>query len=268
MEDLEVSPRIFRLTSRDTRAYLFFVALVALFITVSEILDYFEFPLESQVAHLFSSSSLISTGFVTSSVATFGYAGVFVLMFLESASLPIPSEVVLPFAGFLVFSGGMNFVVVVLVSTVAGLCGALTDYYLALRLGRPIIERLFKWSGLGPESLDRLERWLGTKGSWSILVARFVPGMRSAISLPAGALRMRLSAFVAMTAIGAFGWSVLLVYLGYIAGNLWQSALAQSSPLLGEVALFAVAIASFSYIVYFLSLRMRGRTLVPAEEKP
>ncbi len=268
MEDLDITSRTLKMVSRDTKEYVFFASLVTLFIALSDILDYFELPFESQVAHLFTASSVISTGFVTSSVSTFGYAGVFVLMFLESASLPIPSEVVLPFAGFLVFNGTMSFGVVVLVSTIAGLCGALTDYYLALKLGRPIIERLFKWSGASPGSLDRLEGWLGTRGSWSVLVARFIPGMRSAISLPAGALRMRLRAFVTMTAIGAFGWSALLIYLGYVAGNLWQTALVQSSPLLGQAVLFAVAVASTSYIVYFLSPRVRGRPTILPEERP
>ena len=184
-------------------------------------------------------------------------------MLLESASLPVPSEVVLPFAGYLVFTGGMNFAAVVLVSTVAGVVGALADYYLASNLGRPVIERLFRWSGMKPEHLNRAEKWLSEKGSWSILVARFIPGLRSAISLPAGALRMRLGAFVGMTLIGSFGWSVLLIYLGYSAGSVWQTALGRSSPVLTEVALFAAALGSASYILYFASRRGRGPAVEP-----
>ena len=213
------SSRAVKLTSQDARTYLFVAALAVLFVTLSELLDYFELPFESLPGHLLSSGSLVSSGFVMSTMATLGYAGVFILMLLESASLPVPSEVVLPFAGYLVFTGSMNFAAVVLVSTVAGVVGALTDYYLAAKLGRPIIERLFRWSGMKPEHLDRAERWLSEKGSWSILVARFIPGMRSAISLPAGALRMRLGAFVGMTLVGSFGWSFLLVYLGYSGGK-------------------------------------------------
>jgi len=186
-------------------------------------------------------------------MANFGYAGVFVLMVLESASLPIPSEVVLPFAGYLVFRGSLNFVTVALVSTAAGLIGSMVDYFLAFKLGRPIVERLFKWSGSGPEHLDRAERWLGAKGSWTILVARFIPGLRSAISLPAGAFGMRFRTFVSMTMIGSFGWSVMLIYLGYSAGNLWQTVLVHLSPLLTEVGLFTAALASISYIMHYVS---------------
>jgi len=251
------------LTPWNGRTYVFLAALVTLFISLAEILDYFELPFESLAGHLFASSSIISAGLVTSSLTTFGYGGVFALMLLESASLPIPSEVVLPFAGYLVFSGSMNFVAVVLLTTVAGVAGALLDYYLALKLGRPFVERLLKMSGAGKtEQLDRWERWLSTKGSWSILVARFIPGVRSSVSLPAGALRMKLRIFVTMTTVGVFGWSALLVYLGYLAGNLWQTALTQPSPLLAEVVIFAAALASFSYVVYFVSLKVKHQKLL------
>lgn len=179
-------------------------------------------------------------------------------MLLESASLPVPSEVVLPFAGYLVYTGSMNFAAVVLVSTVAGVGGALADYYLASKLGRPVVERLFSWSGLKPGHLDHAEKWLSEKGAWSILVARFIPGLRSAISLPAGALRMKPGPFVGMTLIGSFGWSALLVFLGYSAGSVWQTALARSTPLLTEVFLIAVALASASYVLFFVSRRARG----------
>ena len=252
------TPRALRLTSFDARTYVFAAALAALFVTLTELIDFFELPFESLPGHLLSSSALFSTGFVMSTMASFGYAGVFILMLLESASLPVPSEVVLPFAGYLIFTGSMNFTAVVLVSTVAGVVGALADYYLASKLGRPIVERLFRWSGLKPEHLDRAEKWLSEKASWSILVARFIPGLRAAISLPAGALRMKLGPFVGMTLIGSFGWSALLVFLGYSAGSVWQTALARSSPLLTEVFLIAVALASASYVLYFVSRRARG----------
>ena len=251
-------PRALKLTSLDARTYVFAAALVGLFVALSELIDFFELPFESLPGHLVSSGSLISSGFVMSTMASFGYAGVFILMLLESASLPVPSEIVLPFAGYLVFTGSMNFAVVVLVSTVAGVVGALADYYLASKLGRPIVERLFRWSDMKPEHLDRAEKWLSEKGAWSILVARFIPGLRSAISLPAGALRMKLGPFVGMTLIGSFGWSALLIFLGYSAGSVWQTALARSSPLLTEVFLIAVAVASASYVLYYVSRRARG----------
>jgi membrane protein DedA with SNARE-associated domain len=234
---------------------LFFIAaVIALFLALTEIFEFVELPFESLVGHLFTSGSLVSVGFLTSLMVTLGYGGLFILMFLESASLPIPSEIVLPFAGYLVFMGTMNFEAAVLVGAAAGVSGALVDYYVALKLGRPAVQEFFKWFGVRTEHLDDAERWLDTKGSWSVLVARFIPGLRSAISLPAGALRMRLRTFTTMTAIGAFGWSALLIYIGYSAGSLWNAQLAQSGSLLTEIALFAVALACTAYIVYFVSL--------------
>jgi membrane protein DedA with SNARE-associated domain len=252
---LGTSSRSFRRSSRDTKTLFFLVAILALFLALSEILEFTELPFESLAGNFFASGSMTSVQFVTSSMTGFGYIGLFVLMFLESASLPIPSEVVLPFAGYLVFVGSMNFVSVVLVGTLAGLAGALADYYLAFKLGRPVVQKLFKWVGMKPEHLERAEMWLDTRGSWSILVSRFIPGLRSSISFPAGALRMRLRGFVITTAIGAFGWSALLVYLGYSAGSLWQTALAKSASVLPEAAIFAVGLASASYIVYFAFLK-------------
>jgi len=260
LEGSDISSGAIKLSLPGAKTFLFSLALVALFTSLSEIVDYFELPFESLATHLLASGSLTSTGFVASSMASFGYAGVFALMALESASLPIPSEVVLPFAGYLVFKGSMNFVDVVLVSTAAGLIGSMVDYYLAYKLGRPAVVRLFKWFGARPEHLDRAEKWLGANGSWTILVARFIPGLRSAISLPAGILGMELKAFVVMTIIGSFGWSASLTYLGYSAGNLWQTALGSLYSFLAEVGPFVIALASLSYIVYHVVSLKPART--------
>ncbi|HME19522.1 MAG TPA: DedA family protein [Nitrososphaerales archaeon] len=259
--------RAARVASRGRREYLFGASLLVLFVSVVEILDFFELPFESLVVRLLTSGSIISAGFVTSSLSSSGYLGLFALMALESASLPIPSEVVLPFAGYMASTGVLSFGGVVAVSTGAGVIGALVDYYLALKLGRPAIEKLLRWSGAGPDALGRAESWINRRGSWSILVARFIPGLRSAISLPAGALRMRMSAFIPMTVAGSFGWSVLLVYAGYSAGDLWRTGLAQYSPLLTNYLMFAAAAASSSYMMYyFVSRRLahpRARGAAP-----
>jgi len=257
-KSLDFSFRTVKLPSFRIKTLLFSVALVTFFVSLSEIVDSFELPFESFAGHLLASGSLVPTGFITSSMAGFGYAAVFVLMVLESASLPIPSEVVLPFAGYLVFKGSMDFALLALVSTAAGLTGSAVDYYLALRLGRPIIERFFRWTGAGPDQLDRAERWLSAKGFWTILVARFVPGLRSAISLPAGAIAMKFRTFAATTIVGSFGWSVLLIYLGYSAGNLWQTTSVRMSPLLIQAGLYSALFASIGYVAYYFSRVLRS----------
>jgi membrane protein DedA with SNARE-associated domain len=236
--------------------YVAVVAFAAFCISIVELVDPFELPLESNLAKGFSSGSLFSMDLLTS-LLNLGYVGLFILMMLESASLPIPSEVVLPLAGYLVFLGKMNLWLAVVVSTVALLVGALIDYYLALKLGRPVVYGLMGRIGVSSTHLDNGERWIDSKGSVSVFIARFIPGLRAAISIPAGLLRMKLRTFVLLTALGSFLWSLILIYVGYSAGPLWQSALGSLSRLAGQAALVLIAGASILYVVYYL--RLSGR---------
>ncbi len=230
--------------------YLAVVAFAALFLSVLELTDVFQLPLESNFSGAVSSGGLFSMGLLTS-LLNIGYAGLFILMAMESASLPIPSEVVLPFAGYLVFLGKMNLVLAVLVGTAALLTGALIDYYLALWLGRPVVYRLLGRMGVSSTHLDNGERWVDSKGSWSVFIARFIPGIRSVISIPAGLLRMKLRPFVILTTAGSFIWSAVLVYAGYSAGPLWQSSLNSLSSFASQAALVIVAVLSVLYVVYY-----------------
>lgn len=233
--------------------YLAVVAFAALFLSVVELTDVFQLPLESSFGGAVASGGLFSMNLLTS-LLNIGYVGLFVLMALESASLPIPSEVVLPFAGYLVFLGKMNLVLAILDSALALLVGALIDYYLALWLGRPVIYRLLGRMGVSSTHLDNGERWVDSKGSWSIFIARFIPGIRSIISIPAGLLRMKVRIFVMLTSAGSLIWSAVLIYAGYSAGPLWQSSLNSLSVFASQAALVVVAGLSVLYVVYYLGL--------------
>ncbi len=239
--------------------YLAAVAIAAFCVAAIEIIDPFEFTFETTVGRAFASGSLFSTDLLTS-VLNIGYAGLLILMVLESASAPVPSEVVLPFAGYLVFLGRMNLGLAILDSTVAGLIGALIDYYLALKLGRPVVYRILGRIGVSPSHLDKGERWVDSKGAWSVFIARFIPGLRSVISIPAGLLKMKLTTFVILTSIGSFAWSAVLIYLGYSAGPLWQSSLNSLSGLLGQALPFVVAGVSILYVVYYFGSRGEATT--------
>jgi membrane protein DedA with SNARE-associated domain len=173
-------------------------------------------------------------------------------MTLESASLPIPSEVVLPLAGYAVYLGKMNLWLAIADGTLALIVGALIDYYLALKLGRPVVYRLMGRIGVSPARLDDGERWIDSKGASSVFIARFIPGLRSVISIPAGLFRMKLRTFVILTSVGSFLWSFILIYIGYSAGPLWQNALGSLSVLAGQAALFIVAGVSILYVVYYI----------------
>lgn len=236
--------------------YLVIIAVAALLLSLVELTEVVQLPFEGIFGGVVS-SSFVSANSIVTLISTQGYLSLFVLMVLESASLPIPSEVVLPFAGYLVYLGSMNFALALLDSTLAGVIGALIIYYLALRLGRPFVDSLLRRFGMKPQTIDGAEKWMSTRGSWSVLVARFIPGLRSIISVPAGVFAMRIRPFVAMTLIGSFAWSAILIYLGYSAGQLWSSALASSSSLITNVVLALVAALSVAYIGYYYITRSR-----------
>jgi membrane protein DedA with SNARE-associated domain len=231
--------------------YLAAIAFAALFLSLVELTDVVQLPFESSLGGAVTSGGVFSVGLLTS-LLDIGYAGLFILMAMESASVPIPSEVVLPFAGYLVFLGKMNLVLAVLDSTLALLAGALVDYYLALWLGRPVVYRLLGRMGVSSVHLDNGERWVDSKGSWSVFIGRFIPGVRSVISIPAGLLRMKLGMFVALTSAGSLIWSAALVYAGYSAGPLWQSSLDSLSAFADQAALVIVAALSVLYVAYYV----------------
>ena len=245
-------------------AWLFSLAAIASLLSLIVIVDVIEGPFE----HLFTSLgvSSIFTGFV-SIAFTAGYIGLFVLMLLESMSLPIPSEVFLPLAGYFIYLGRMTFPVALAVSTAAGLLGSLAAYYLALALGPPIVYALANRIGVSQGSLAKSETWLSGRGSIMILIARFIPGLRSSISFPAGVLKMNLARFSIMTLIGSFGWSALLIYLGYSAGALWQGESGVVSNVMFQALPYVVALLSILYMIHFVwkripSIRKVGRRLL------
>ena len=231
--------------------YLAIVAFAALLFSLVELTDIFQLPLESRFGGGLATSGLFSTDFLNSFLGI-GYLGLFVLMTGESASLPIPSEVVLPWAGYLVFTGRMGLALAILDASAALVLGALIDYFLALWLGRPVVYRLLGRFGISSTSLDNGERWFDSRGSWSVFVARFIPGVRSIISIPAGLLKMRLRTFVMLTSVGSVMWSTILIYVGYSAGPLWQNALGSLAASANQAALILVAGLSVLYVVYYV----------------
>jgi membrane protein DedA with SNARE-associated domain len=238
------------------------IAFASLLVGALEAVDIIELPFGA----LFSSfaGSLISSSTLGSFMTNYGYASLFALMALESASLPVPSEVVLPFAGYLVSTGTMNLWGAVLVSTVASVFGALVDYYLAVWLGRPFVVGLLRAVRLHRVALDRAEGWFERYGQWTVFAARFVPGLRTVISLPAGLFRMKLATFVVMTVVGCFAWSTVLVYAGFLAGSSWSTAFASSSTVVDDLSAL-VAATSAAYIAYYALWRPPRVNVVPAQ---
>lgn len=155
-------------------------------------------------------------------LADFSYGGLFLLMAIDSVNLPVPSEVVLAFSGFLVGQGKMNLNLAVLVSASGGLFGSLISYALAAVAGRPLILRYGKFLLIHQDDLDRAERWLNRHGEVVFFFGRFIPLIRTFISLPAGLLRVRLWPFIIYTFLGSAVWSYFFIGFGALFGSRWE----------------------------------------------
>jgi membrane protein DedA with SNARE-associated domain len=161
--------------------------------------------------------------FCINAISSMGYIGVGFLMMLESMIFPIPSELVMPFAGFLIAEGKMTFFWVVFSSIIGSLIGSLLSYYIGLRGGKRFLIKYGKYFLLDKEHLVKTEQWFSKKGELTILIGRFIPVVRHFISIPAGFGKMNLKRFVLYTAIGAGIWNSFLMYIGFILGNNWES---------------------------------------------
>ncbi len=156
---------------------------------------------------------------IVDTVSLWGYPGIVVMMFLESSFFPFPSEVVIAPAGYLAFRGEMSLGLVILAGIAGSLLGALFNYWLAVRWGRPFFERYGRYFLVSPAALDRADRYFARHGHISTFVGRLLPGIRQYISLPAGLARMNLALFALFTALGAGIWVVILALTGYFIGN-------------------------------------------------
>ena len=186
---------------------------------------------------------------VLATVNGWGYAGIFVLMALESTVLPIPSELVVIPAGYLAYQGKMNLVLIFLSSTLGSLAGAFVNYAFALLVGRPFLERYGRWFFVRPELLHKTDAFFARHGAISTFTGRLIPGIRHLISLPAGLTRMNVLAFSLYTCLGAGIWSVVLIALGYfIGGN--EALLKENLPLVTAALVACVVLTLVGYAVW------------------
>jgi len=191
---------------------------------------------------------------VVDRVRDWGYAGIFAMMFVESSFFPFPSEVAMIPAGYLAAQGEMDPWIATLTGALGSLGGAFLNYFLALWLGLPVLERIGHWFLLRDEQFEAAERYFESHGEITTFVARLIPGVRQLISVPAGLARMRLDRFALYTTLGAGLWSGVLVGVGYLAGaseDLWR-------PVLREATLWVVAAGLGLVGVYVWNHRRKG----------
>ena len=190
----------------------------------------------------------------TQVIATLGYPGIFILMLLESTAAPVPSEAVLPFAGFLVAQGKLEFWFVVLVASIGSIVGSLIGYWIGAVGGRPLINRVGKYLLLHEGHLKHTESFFSRHGGKTIFIARFIPIVRHLISIPAGIARMDLKTFILLTAVGATMWNAFLTFVGMKLMENWATIL-QYTQLIDYTVL---ALLVFGGAWWILKLRRRA----------
>lgn len=155
-------------------------------------------------------------------INTTGYLGIFILSALESAAIPIPSEVVLPFSGFLSASGRFDIWAVIFIATLANLAGSIVLFWIGKSGGRWILERYGKYFLIHKNDLEKGDRWFIRHGNKAIFWSRMLPVVRTFISLPAGVSGMNFSKFCLLTFLGALPWNAGLAFVGYKTGENWD----------------------------------------------
>lgn len=162
------------------------------------------------------------SNFAINIIGSLGYWGVFIGMTLESACIPLPSEVIMPFAGFAVSEGKMTLLGITLVGTLGNLLGGLIAYFVGLKGGRPFLEKYGKYVLISHSKLDQADHWFEKYGHEAVLISRMLPAIRTFISLPAGIARMDLKKFTIYTFLGSLPWTFALAYIGVQLGPHWE----------------------------------------------
>ncbi|MCX6808873.1 MAG: DedA family protein, partial [Candidatus Berkelbacteria bacterium] len=143
---------------------------------------------------------------VISAINFLGYGGIFLMMFLESCGIPMPSEVIMPFSGSLVVAGHLSFWSIVIVGALGNLAGSWLAYWIGYRGGRPLIEKYGKYILISKHDLDLADNWFKKYGDWAVFFGRLLPVIRTYISFPAGISKMNFKRFSAFTLLGALPW--------------------------------------------------------------
>ncbi len=168
---------------------------------------------------------IISTlaNFIIDTIARLGYGGIVLLMAIESACIPLPSEIIMPFSGYLVFQGEMRLWAVALAGAVGCVLGSIVAYYAGAWGGRPLIEKYGKYVLISHNDLALADRWFTRHGDITVFVARLLPVVRTFIAFPAGVARMPMLRFCVYTFVGSYIWCWVLAWIGMKLGQHWDT---------------------------------------------
>lgn len=164
----------------------------------------------------------ILSGFIVATISMLGYAGIVLLMAIESACIPLPSEIIMPFSGYLVYTGRFNLWAVGVAGAFGCVIGSLVAYWVGARGGRPVIEKYGRYVLISRHDLDLADRWFSRYGEVIVFASRLLPVIRTFIAFPAGVARMNLKRFVIYTFLGSLPWCLALAYVGEVLGEQWD----------------------------------------------
>jgi membrane protein DedA with SNARE-associated domain len=177
-----------------------------------------------------------------------GYSGLIVLMALESMVAPLPSEAVMPFAGFLIFEGRFTFHEVIFFSTVGSIIGSVISYYAGMYGGRPFVTRFGRYLLLDSHDLEFTEKFFNKYGDKTIFFSRFIPVVRHLISIPAGVGEMKFGKFLLYTTIGAALWNSFLAYAGFRLKSHWEAIRHYSQTI--DILVLILLLVGLTYFIY------------------
>jgi len=195
------------------------------------------------------------SGNVADLISSLGYGGIFVLMIIESSGipiLPIPSELVMPFAGYLAWTGQINWILAAAVGTMGTGLGSAIGYAIGAWGGKPLVGRYGKYIGATPDRMARAEMWFCKYGASTVFFTRMLPVVRTVVNVPAGLVKMDFYKFMACTLAGALPWCLILSYMGYTLGENWESIGLYSDLLIYAVVVIVAVIMIGSIGLYVL----------------
>jgi membrane protein DedA with SNARE-associated domain len=194
-----------------------------------------------------------------------GYPGIFGLMILALA-ISVPSEIILPFAGYLVYTGVFNFWLVLVVASIGSIVGTVIDYAIGYYLGRPVILRYGKYMHLTEKNLVTSENWFKKYGPPAVLLTRFVPLIRTVVAFPAGIGEMKMSRFLAYSTVGLVVWNAALIYIGYVVGPSVKSIINSLSSSFTVIEIVAVLIAGLAIYLWMRRANEKSKKQVEGQE--
>ncbi|UQZ32596.1 alkaline phosphatase [Paenibacillus sp. PK3_47] len=206
---------------------------------------------------------------ITDFMEQFGYIGIFLMLALENIFPPIPSEVILPFGGFMTTTSDLTIPGVLIASTLGSLVGAVILYWIGRMLDVSRLEKIVdRWGGIiriKKSDIRKADAWFDKYGYWTVLFCRMIPLVRSLISIPAGMSGMKFGLFMLFTTIGTLGWNVLLVLLGAALGESWEDIAVYMDAYSNVVyVLIAAALVLFGFL-YFRKRQRDAKTANNAE---